>query len=205
MQLIENLTKNFARLPGLGPRSSRRLVLHLLENQETLLSFLIKSLQDAAKSVQFCDICGNMDSINPCGLCHDEKRDQFCICIVESVSDLWALERSRAYKGLYHVLGGVLSATEGIGPKELKIPRLIERIKENNVREIILATNPTLDGQTTSWLIAQKLSPSLNVKVTRLAHGIPLGGELDYMDDGTISTALTMRRDVSSNNSNQKT
>lgn len=156
---------------------------------------LSDSIKATAANIKSCINCGNYDVISPCNICSDVKRDKATICVVENVSDLWAMERGGIYHGLYHILGGVLSALDGVGPEQLNIPRMLERIKENNVNEVIIATNATMEGQTTAHYIAQNLEGA-KIKVTRLGHGIPLGGELDYMDEGTISTALQTRKEM---------
>jgi len=192
---IERLITLLAKLPGLGPRSARRGALDLLKRREALLLPLAKAMQDAAENVKTCDICGNLDVQNPCPICSDPKRDISLICVVEDVADLWAMERTRSFKGHYHVLGGVLSALDGISPEDLDIPGLVSRISEGGIAEVILATSATVDGQTTAHYIADRLADS-PVVVTGLAHGVPVGGELDYLDDGTITAALKARRVV---------
>lgn len=193
MNDLEKLISYIAKLPGVGKRSSRRVALHLLKNKENLMLPLASSLNLAAQNIKACETCGNYDVTDPCGICTNEKRDKSLIAVVENVSDLWAMERGGVYKGQYHILGGVLSAIDGITPQDLKIEKLLKRAKEQGVLEVIIATNATLEGQTTAHYISQNLQ-ELNIKVTRLAHGIPLGGELDYMDEGTISTALQARK-----------
>ena len=190
---IERLIQLLARLPGLGPRSARRAALHLIKRREALLGPLAEALAAAAERVRSCSRCGNVDTIDPCAICADPRRDASLLCVVEEVADLWALERAAAFKGRYHVLGGTLSALDGVGPDELNIPRLIQRVREEGVKEVILATNATVDGQTTAHYIGDRLAP-LGVAVSRLAHGVPVGGELDYLDDGTLVTALKARR-----------
>lgn len=190
---IERLIQLLAKLPGLGPRSARRAALHLLKRRDALLEPLATALAEAARHVRACSRCGNIDTTDPCAICADSRRDAGTLCVVEEVADLWALERTTAFKGRYHVLGGTLSALDGIGPDQLNIPRLIQRAKEEGVKEVILATNATVDGQTTAHYITDRLAP-LGVTVTRLAHGVPVGGELDYLDDGTLSAALKARR-----------
>ncbi|MFO1154116.1 MAG: recombination mediator RecR [Rhodospirillales bacterium] len=193
MSDIERLIQSFARLPGLGPRSARRAVLHVLKRRETVLAPLLKALTAAAESVRVCDICGNLDDRLPCRICTDPHRDPSVICVVEDVSDLWALERSGAFRGGYHVLGGVLSALDGIGPEDLRIPRLLERARRPQVEEIIVALSFTVDGQTTGFYIGDALAGT-GVRITGIAHGVPLGGELHHLDDATLSTALQARR-----------
>lgn len=192
---VERLIQLLARLPGLGPRSARRAALHLLKKRETLMEPLTKALDTVARTVRTCSVCGNIDTVDPCTICRDEKRDPASICVLEEVGDLWALERTGSFKGRYHVLGGHLSALDGIGPEDLNIARLVERAQQGIVKEVILATNLTVDGQTTAHYIAERLAPT-GVSVTRLAHGVPVGGELDYLDDGTLTAALRARRAV---------
>ena len=190
---IERLIQLLARLPGLGPRSARRAVLHLMTRRESLMLPLAESLRRAAAEIRACSNCGNLDVSDPCAICRDPKRDRALVCVVEDVADLWALERSGAFRGLYHVLGGTLSALDGRGPEQLAIGRLVARAGEAGVTEVILALGATVDGQTTAHYIAERLAPA-GVSVTRLAHGVPVGGELDYLDDGTLSAALQARR-----------
>ena len=190
---IERAIHLLARLPGLGPRSARRLVLHLLKRRDTLLAPLTEALGRLEGSIRTCPVCGNLDTVEPCTLCADPGRDHGLICVVEEVSDLWALERTRAFKGVYHVLGGTLSALDGVGPDDLGIPALVARARGEGVREIILALNATVDGQTTAHVVTERLS-GCGVAVSRLAQGVPLGGELDYLDDGTLTAALKARR-----------
>ena len=190
---IERLIQLLGRLPGLGPRSARRVALHLLKKRETLMQPLGTALADAARAIRACTTCGNLDTIDPCSICADPHRDQGMICVVEDVGDLWAMERGRIFAGRYHVLGGSLSALDGIGPDELNIAALVKRVAAGGIREVIVATNATVDGQTTAHYLAERLSDT-NVPVTRLAHGVPVGGELDWLDDGTLATALKARR-----------
>lgn len=190
---INQAVELLAKLPGLGPRSARRAILHLLKRKEALLLPLADALTEAAKQVCQCSHCGNLDTTEPCSLCLDISRDRSTLCVVEEVADLWALNRSGIYRGLYHVLGGTLSALDGIGPEDLNIARLIKRVQDQEFREIILATGATVDGQTTAHYIAEQLTNE-NIQVSRLAHGVPVGGELDYLDDGTLITALNSRR-----------
>ena len=190
---IERLIRLLARLPGLGPRSARRAALTLLERREQLLEPLAAALAETAAKVTVCTRCGNLDSSDPCGVCLDPKRDASLICVVEEVADLWALERSGAFSGRYHVLGGTLSALDGRGPEQLRIATLVERAADPAVEEAILALGATVEGQTTAHYIAERLQGA-EVSVTYLAHGVPVGGELDYLDDGTLSTALKARR-----------
>ena len=192
---IERLIQLLAKLPGLGPRSARRAALRLIKRREALLEPLADALAAAAERVRSCSRCGNIDTSDPCAICADPRRDASLLCVVEEVADLWALERAAAFKGRYHVLGGTLSALDGVGPEQLNIPRLIQRVREESVKEVILATNATVDGQTTAHYIGDRLSP-LGVAVSRLARGVPLGGELDDLDDGTLAAALKARRPV---------
>jgi recombination protein RecR len=182
-----------ARLPGLGPRSARRATLHLLKKQDQLMAPLAAALADAAGKVVSCGNCGNYDTVNPCSLCAAPGRDDSVICAVEDVGDLWAMDRSGVFKGRYHVVGGALSALDGVGPEDLNIARLVERAARPEVKEIILALNATVEGQTTAHYITDRLA-HLPVRVTRLAHGVPVGGEIDHLDDGTIAAALASRR-----------
>jgi recombination protein RecR len=192
---IERLIQLLARLPGLGPRSARRAALDLLKRRDTVLKPLAEALIVAAEKIVTCRTCGNLDTINPCAICADPKRDPASICVVEEVADLWAIERSAAFRGRYHVLGGVLSALDGVGPEDLSIARLVERAASPDIKEVILAMNATVDGQTTAHYVTDRLAGT-NVQVTRLAHGLPVGGELDYLDDGTLTAALKSRRAV---------
>jgi len=190
---INNLINLMAKIPGLGPRSARRGVLSLIKNPDKLMLPLANKLIEAAKNIKTCQICGNLDTTETCKICLDDSRDKNIICVVEDISDLWALERTSSYKGLYHVLGGVLSAIDGVNPEDLNIKKLIKTIKSNNVKEVILATSATLAGQTTSYYISDLLE-GLDIIISRLAQGIPIGGELDYLDDGTIGAALNSRK-----------
>jgi recombination protein RecR len=190
---IERLIQLLGRLPGLGPRSARRVALHLLKKREVLMQPLSSALADAARAIRPCSSCGNLDTVDPCSICADTRRDPGLICVVEDVGDLWAMERAKIFSGLYHVLGGTLSALDGVGPDELNIAALLRRVKESGVREVIVATNATVDGQTTAHYLADRLADS-GVPMTRLAHGVPVGGELDWLDDGTLATALKARR-----------
>ncbi len=190
---IERLIQQLAKLPGLGPRSSRRVALHLLKRRAVALDPLIAALTQAAASVASCSVCGNLDAADPCALCSDARRDDGLICVVEDVADLWALERGAIYRGRYHVLGGVLSALDGVGPEDLHIAGLVERAREAAVKEVILATSATVDGATTAHYITDRLA-GCHVVVSHLAHGVPMGGELEYLDDGTLAAALKARR-----------
>ena len=194
---IERLVQLLARLPGLGPRSARSAALHLIKKRDELLGPLGEAMQVAYQRILTCSVCGNIDTIDPCTICQDTRRDPGILLIVETVSDLWALERARLMPARYHVLGGVLSPLDGVGPDDINITKLLDRIREGqagerNVREAILAVNATVDGQTTAHYIADLLAP-LGVKTTRLAHGVPVGGELDYLDEGTLAAALERR------------
>jgi recombination protein RecR len=192
-QEIEDLVKYLARLPGLGPRSARRAVLQLMRRRESLLDPLSDALQAARDNIKTCSSCGTIDTRDPCTICMDPRRDESVICVVEDVGDLWALERAQAMKGRYHVLGGCLSALDGVGPEELNMSALRSRCAKPEVSEIIIATNATVEGQTTAHYIMDMLGDT-PLKVTRLAHGVPVGGELDYLDDGTLIAAMKSRR-----------
>lgn len=193
MNDIEKLIQIMGRLPGLGPRSARRAVLHLMKKREALLQPLIASLDDVHRNVRTCAICGNLDAADPCAICRDAGRDATTLCVVADVGDLWALDRTGTYRGRYHVLGGVLSALDGIGPEQLSIGGLIRRVEGGDIRELILALGATVDGQTTAHYLADRLQP-YNLQISRLAHGVPVGGELDYLDDGTLIQALKARQ-----------
>jgi recombination protein RecR len=189
---IERLIQLLAKLPGLGPRSARRAALALLKKREALLEPLGAAMRDAASAIRLCETCGNLDTTSPCALCRDPQRDAHVLCVVEDVADLWALERAGVFKGKYHVLGGALSALDGITPERLNVASLLTRVS-GVVDEVILAVNATVEGQTTAHYLMDALAPS-GVKVTRLAHGVPVGGELDYLDEGTLSAAFKARR-----------
>jgi len=191
---IDRLIQYLAKLPGLGPRSARRAALFLLKRRESLLVPLAAALATAGERIHPCGICGNLDAADPCPICRDPKRDATLLCVVEDVADLWAIERTGAFAGRYHVLGGTLSALDGIGPEDLDIDGLVRRAGEG-VGEIIIALNATVEGQTTAHYLIDRLAPS-GVAVSRLAHGVPVGGELDYLDEGTLSAALKARRSV---------
>jgi recombination protein RecR len=193
MTELDRLIQLLAKLPGMGPRSARRAALKLVRRREAMLLPLLQALTDTAEKVRACSVCGNFDSADPCSLCRDDDRDNGTICIVEDVASLWALERTRSYHGRYHVLGGVLSALDGIGPEDLGIDRLADRARDPRVTEVILALGATVDGQTTAHYIADRLA-GCAVTLSRLGHGVPVGGELDYLDDGTIAAALKNRR-----------
>lgn len=190
---IERLIQLLAKLPGLGPRSARRAALYLIKNREKLLAPLALAMAEAQEKVTVCGECGNVDTVDPCTICADPRRDRTTICVVEEVGDLWALERAGAWTGLYHVLGGTLSAMEGIRPEDLAINRLIERAAATGMREVVLATNATVEGQTTAHYITERLK-GLGLSTSRLAHGVPVGGELDYLDEGTLTAAMRARR-----------
>jgi recombination protein RecR len=190
---IERLIQLLAKLPGLGPRSARRAALHLIKNRDRLLTPLATAITEARDKVTVCSHCGNVDTADPCMLCSDPRRDRSLICVVEEVGDLWALERAGAWAGLYHVLGGTLSAVEGIRPEDLSIAPLLERAAHEGVKEVVLAVNATVEGQTTAHYITERLK-ELNIPASRLAHGVPVGGELDYLDEGTLTAAMRARR-----------
>ncbi len=192
---LETLSAALARLPGLGPRSARRAVLHLIRKRETALLPLLSALDAVASRLATCGVCGNVDTIDPCAICADPRRDARMLCVVEDVADLWALERSRLFPGRFHVLGGRLSALDGVRPEDLAIDGLVARVAAGGVDEVVLAMNATLDGQTTAHYVADRLE-GLPVRLTQLAHGVPVGGELDYLDDGTLAQALRARRPV---------
>ena len=192
---IDALVQQLARLPGLGPRSARRAVLHLIKKRTVALDPLITALERVRDGLVACDTCGNVDTRNPCGICADPRRDARSLCVVEEVADLWALDRARLFPGRYHVLGGRLSALDGIGPEDLGIDALIRRVAGGGIDEVVLAMNATLEGQTTAHYITDRLD-GLPVRITQLAHGLPVGGELDYLDEGTLAQALRARRPV---------
>jgi recombination protein RecR len=192
---IEKLIQLLAKLPGLGPRSARRAALTMLKRRDAVMLPLAQAIEQAAEAVRTCSTCGNLDTQDPCNVCRDPHRDTQAICVVEEVADMWALERSGAFRGRYHVLGGTLSAFQGIGPQDLSIDALVARAGKPEVSEIILALNATVEGQTTGHFISERLADT-DVKVTYLAHGVPMGGELDYLDDGTLTAALRARRAV---------
>ncbi|WP_182086054.1 recombination mediator RecR [Aureimonas sp. ME7] len=192
---IERLIQLLAKLPGLGPRSARRAALHLVKRREQILRPLGDAMVEAADKVRVCSNCGNIDTRDPCTICLDPARDQATVILVEDVSDLWALERAKALNAAYHVLGGVLSPLEGVGPDDLTIRRLVERVAEGQIRELVIAVNATVEGQTTAHYIIDQLG-DFDLKVTRLAHGVPVGGELDYLDEGTLSAAMRSRTKI---------
>ena len=189
---IERLIQLLARMPGLGPRSARRAALHLIRKREQLLGPLADAMKVAHERITTCAVCGNVDTHDPCTICSDERRDPATLVVVESVGDLWALERADATRGRYHVLGGALSPLDGVGPDDLNLASLVARVAAGEVKEVILAVNATVDGQTTAHYVTDLLLP-YSVKITRLAHGVPVGGELDYLDDGTLSAAMRQR------------
>jgi recombination protein RecR len=189
---IERLIQLLAKVPGLGPRSARRAALHLIKKKEQLLAPLASAMGEAVEKVRVCSNCGNVDTADPCMICIDPRRDQSTIIVVEDVSDLWAMERATGLNALYHVLGGTLSPLDGIGPDQLTIRQLVDRIAAGEVKEVILAVNATVEGQTTAHYLTDQLA-EFGVKVTRLAHGVPVGGELDYLDEGTLAAALKSR------------
>jgi recombination protein RecR len=190
---IERLIGLLAKLPGMGPRSARRAALKMLQQPETRMLPLATALADAARAVKPCGVCGNLDSQDPCAICSDRRRDRSVICVVEGVGDLWALERASVFHGLYHVLGGTLSALSGVGPEDLNVTTLLAGVENGGIEEVILALGATVDGATTAHWLADRLKP-LGVKVTRVAQGVPIGGALDVLDDGTLAAALRARR-----------
>ncbi|MBD8555381.1 recombination protein RecR [Rhizobium sp. CFBP 8762] len=189
---IEKLIQLLAKVPGLGPRSARRAALHLVKKKDQLMGPLADAMGEAYRNVRICSCCGNVDTMDPCTVCTDDRRDQSIIIVVEDVADLWALERAGAMNAAYHVLGGTLSPLDGIGPDDLNIRKLVERVAAGGVRELIIAVNATVEGQATAHYITDQLD-GLDVKITRLAHGVPVGGELDYLDEGTLNAALRAR------------
>lgn len=194
-QEIDRLSQMLARLPGLGPRSARRAVLWLVKRRDTALVQLVDALRDVQENLVECSICGNVDTQDPCGICSDPRRDLRQICVVEDVADLWALDRAKLFSGTYHVLGGRLSALDGIRPEDLNITGLLTRIEAGGIDEVVLAMNATLEGQTTAHYLAERLE-GFPLRITQLAHGLPVGGELDYLDEGTLAQALRARRPV---------
>jgi len=192
---IDHLIQLLSKVPGLGPRSARRSVIHLLKKRESLMMPLALALRDVSQNIIVCETCGNLDTQPQCYICADDRRDESILCVVEDVADLWALDRSDIFKGRYHVLGGTLSALDGIMPEDLNISSLMERAMDPTLREVILALNATVDGQTTSHYLSEQLQKH-DIKVTALAHGVPVGGELDYLDDGTLAAALKSRAKV---------
>ena len=192
---IDALTQALARLPGLGPRSARRAVLHLMKKREAALTPLLRALERVNDSLSICSACGNVDTADPCAVCTDPRRDDRLLCVVEEVSDLWALDRSRLFPGRYHVLGGRLSALEGVRPEDLTIDQLVRRVSAGGIDEVVLAMNATLEGQTTAHYVAERLE-TFPIRLSQLAHGLPVGGELDYLDEGTLAQALRARRPI---------
>ena len=192
---IEALTQALSRLPGLGPRSARRAVLHLIKKREAVMTPLLRALERVSENLSVCALCGNVDTSNPCIICTDSRRDTRLLCVVEEVSDLWALERSRLFPGRFHVLGGRLAALEGVRPEDLTIDSLVGRVAAGGIDEVVLAMNATLEGQTTAHYLAERLE-RFPIRLTQLAHGLPVGGELDYLDEGTLAQALRARRPV---------
>lgn len=189
---LEILVRQLASLPGLGSRSAKRIALHLLSAKGTKLDSLIRALSEAAKSITTCSVCGNLDSADPCRVCSNVNREKDILCIVAGVADLWAVERTASYKGQYHVLGGVLSALDGVGPDDLSIDALIARLRTGGIREVVLALPATVDGQSTAHYLTDRME-GLDLQITRLAHGVPVGGALEFLDDSTIATALKSR------------
>lgn len=192
---INDLIRMLARLPGVGPRSARRLALTLLTERETMMKPLMMQMDKTYGQVMTCQTCGNLDSASPCHICTDTRRNRTLICVVQGIADIWAIERTRVFDGLYHVLGGVLSAIDGVKPEHLRIGELLERIRIEGTQEVVLALSATVDGQTTGHYLADRLKDT-GVRIMRLAHGMPVGGELDYLDDGTLTTAMKSRTAV---------
>ena len=192
-QEIEALVQALSRLPGLGPRSARRAVLHLMKRREGAMLPLLRALEGVEARLSECSTCGNVDTSDPCAICTDPRRDDRALCVVEEVSDLWALDKSRLFPGRYHVLGGHLSALDGVRPEDLNIASLLSRVEAGGIDEVVLAMNATLEGQTTAHYLAERLE-GFPVRLTQLAHGLPVGGELDYLDEGTLAQALRARR-----------
>ena len=195
MSSLGELINIFSKLPSLGPRSARRIVLYLLKNKEKIIPTLITTIENVKSELSYCHLCGNVDVINPCNICADDKRKNGKLCIVEDIGDLWAIEKSKAFNGAYHVLGGVLSAMDGVGPDQLNIVSLLKRLESGSVKEVIIATNATTEGQITGQYIADECS-KFQILITRLAQGIPIGGELDLLDYNTMSTAFTSRSEI---------
>jgi recombination protein RecR len=193
MSELDTLIQLLAKLPGLGPRSARRAALHLIKRRESVLEPLAAAMAKAAEAIRPCPVCGNLDTVEPCSICRDPERDTSAICVVEDLADLWALERTGAFLGRYHVLGGTLSALDGVGPDDLNIDRLLSRLRPG--QELILALNATVEGQATAHYLADRVA-GRGIKISRLAQGVPIGGELDYLDDGTLTAALKARRTV---------
>lgn len=194
---MDALIKRLSRLPGLGPRSARRLALHLLDKKEQVMHPLMMSLQKAHDTIRPCGVCGNLDSSDPCAICSDQSRSTGQICLIQNVSDLWAVERTRIFKGRYHILGGLLSALDGIGPDDLSIKDLLARLEQESISEVIVALSATVDGQATAHYVSDTIHKRFpDIEISRLAHGVPVGGELDYLDEGTLMTALKSRAKV---------
>ncbi len=194
-QEIENLVQALSKLPGLGPRSARRAVLHLLKRPETTMKPILAAMERVEANLVTCGICGNVDTQDPCQICNDPRRDEKSLCVVEEVSDLWALDKSRLFPGKFHVLGGRLSALDGVRPEDIAIDKLIKRLEQGGIDEVVLAMNATLEGQTTAHYIAERLE-NYPLRLSQLSHGIPVGGELDYLDEGTLAQALRSRRPI---------
>ena len=195
MSSLGELINIFSKLPSLGPRSARRIVLYLLKNKEKIIPTLMTTIENVKSELSYCHLCGNVDVINPCNICADDKRKNGKLCIVEDIGDLWAIEKSKAFNGTYHVLGGVLSAMDGVGPDQLNIVSLLKRVESGSIKEVIIATNATTEGQITGQYIADECS-KFQILITRLAQGIPIGGELDLLDYNTMSTAFTSRSEI---------
>ena len=195
MSSLGELINIFSKLPSLGPRSARRIVLYLLKNKEKIIPTLMTTIENVKSELSYCHLCGNVDVINPCNICADDKRKNGKLCIVEDIGDLWAIEKSKAFNGTYHVLGGVLSAMDGVGPAQLNIVSLLKRLESGSIKEVIIATNATTEGQITGQYIADECS-KFQILITRLAQGIPIGGELDLLDYNTMSTAFTSRSEI---------
>ena len=195
MSSLGELINIFSKLPSLGPRSARRIVLYLLKNKEKIIPTLITTIENVKSELSYCHLCGNVDVINPCNICADDKRKNGKLCIVEDIGDLWAIEKSKAFNGTYHVLGGVLSAMDGVGPDQLNIVSLLKRLESGSIKEVIIATNATTEGQITGQYIADE-GAKFKILITRLAQGIPIGGELDLLDYNTMSTAFTSRSEI---------
>ena len=195
MSSLGELINIFSKLPSLGPRSARRIVLYLLKNKEKIIPSLMTTIENVKSELSYCHLCGNVDVINPCNICADDKRKNGKLCIVEDIGDLWAIEKSKAFKGTYHVLGGVLSAMDGVGPEQLNVVSLLKRLESGSIKEVIIATNATTEGQITGQYIADECS-KFQILITRLAQGIPIGGELDLLDYNTMSTAFTSRSEI---------
>ena len=195
MSSLGELINIFSKLPSLGPRSARRIVLYILKNKEKIIPSLMTTIENVKSELSYCHLCGNVDVINPCSICANDKRKNGKVCIVEDIGDLWAIEKSKAFNGTYHVLGGVLSAMDGVGPDQLNIVSLLKRLESGSVKEVIIATNATTEGQITGQYIADECS-KFQILITRLAQGIPIGGELDLLDYNTMSTAFTSRSEI---------